>query len=109
MRGVLLSVIYTLALSLLLNAIAWSSHLDIPMSGDDTHVVATPSSMHAHRHDDGEQVNDCDHCCHASAHLVALLPKPALLVFGPRRSFTLASDVGLIKHITDPPFIPPIA
>lgn len=91
-------------LCLTANTFAWASHVDTPAPANGT----TAEAEHAHL-DNGELVDRCDHCCHASAHLLALtpgidIPAPAAAGTAPGRPAQ-----GLLATLSDPPFIPPIA
>jgi len=88
------------------NGLAWAGHVDIPAAATDT---AEASAAHGHVHDDGDAVDNCDHCCHAGAHLLAV-PREA----GSPYAVNANRDVGHIAsaHLAiapEPPFIPPIA
>ena len=95
-----------MAFSLALSALAWAWHVDIPVSQSEQAQVATAD----HAHIDGDDLVDrCDHCCHAGAHLVALVPSTSDLAFATVFSFVFAIDAQLIPQKADPPYIPPIA
>lgn len=91
---------FTVALCIALSGLSWSAHLDMPAIGDD-------AATHAHV-DGGDTVSDCDHCCHASAHLIALAPTSGAhesLAAGRHRPQPVAS---VPQAVPEPPFTPPI-
>ena len=68
---------------------------------------AATSATHAHV-EGGDTVSDCDHCCHASAHLIALAPTSGAhesLAAGRHRPQAVAS---VPQSVPEPPFTPPI-
>ena len=87
------------------NGLAWAGHVDIPAAATDT---AEASAAHGHVHE-GDAVDNCDHYCHAGAHLLAV-PREAGAPF----AFNTNRGVGHTStaHLAiapEPPFIPPIA
>ncbi|MCI5104979.1 MAG: hypothetical protein MRY60_14530 [Algiphilus sp.] len=91
------------ALSVLLSGVAWSAHLDLPVEHDSTVAEA-----HAHA-EGGKLVSGCDHCCHASAHLVALTSNIPLFVSVPAGDYHATVPAGIRPPALEPPFTPPIA
>lgn len=89
-----------------LSAVAWAWHVDLPTSTDGSVKVAALDHGHV---DNGDVINRCDHCCHAGAHLTALVAKAATLDFDTSFLFAAAVDARLTSPKTDPPYIPPIA
>ncbi|WP_043768207.1 hypothetical protein [Algiphilus aromaticivorans] len=90
------------ALCIALSGLSWSAHLDLPLRGDDNATAA-----HAHV-DGGKVISDCDHCCHASAHLLALAPEwsPAPCVSG--SGYGASASSALCRAPPELPFTPPI-
>lgn len=106
---------WLVALIVAISALAPTSHLDMPVpeGGELASLEASPvayaASTHTHTEDGDTVIDRCDHCCHASAHLVGLIAAT------PATEFTLPSDLfhtmsqALSEAKTDPPYIPPIA
>ncbi|MCK5770418.1 hypothetical protein [Algiphilus sp.] len=92
----------SLAVFVLLTGFSWSAHIDTPAAGEGALAAA-----HAHT-DAGDAVTDCDHCCHASAHLIALLPVPGTheLIAVAQRLPEAVDSVPQTEP--DPPYTPPI-
>ncbi len=86
------------------NTSVWAAHIDLP--------GAEPvSAVTVHDHEsskDKHLTGNCDHCCHLSSHVLAMMPE----TLEPPQH--LPQDPGLIKAAGfrnfhgDPPFIPPI-
>lgn len=90
------------AVCVLLTGVSWSAHMDLPAAGQ-----SGPSAAHEHV-DAGEAVSDCDHCCHASAHLVALAPASGSHeLVATAQGFPEAVDTEPQTE-PDPPYTPPI-
>lgn len=99
------AVHWLVAIMLGVSTLAWAWHVDMPVAADETVQVA---DSHAHS-DSGDLVDRCDHCCHAGAHLVALMPSNITGAFESISTSLPAVAAALTPPRTDPPFIPPIA
>lgn len=91
-------------LMLVASALAWAWHVDVAPSHGE---LAQVSDTHAHN-DGGDLVDRCDHCCHAGAHLVALVSVTLGPVFDAQTNVSDAPEARLTQPQTDPPYIPPI-
>ena len=91
------------ALCIALGGLSWSAHLDMPAEGGD----AASTAVHAHV-DGDDIVTDCDHCCHASAHLVALTSNLPIFVSVPAGDYHATVPAGIRPPALEPPFTPPI-
>lgn len=101
-RGAPVFIALVAALCVLLTGLSWSAHVDVPAAGQSGLSVT-------HEHiDAGEVVSDCDHCCHAGAHLVALTPAPGShALVATTQGLPEAMDT-VPQTEPEPPYTPPI-
>ena len=100
------SVHWLVAVIVAVSALAWAWHVDIPAALDEQAVVSATSHSHV---DNGDLVDVCDHCCHAGAHSIALLPAPVDTDLVTPDSHRFITESRLTTAQQDPPYIPPIA
>lgn len=86
------------------NTSVWAAHIDLPETDP-----ASAVSVHDHGSaDDNHLTGNCDHCCHLSSHVLAIMPDtldpPQYLPQSPG----VLRDARLRTFHGDPPFIPPI-
>ena len=98
------------AIALTVNTFVWAAHMDTPAPADGE----VPRSVHAHVEHDGmedskEVVENCDHCCHAGAHVLALRSDALRASLSPVLPLQVFQAFALVQAPSDPPFIPPIA
>lgn len=101
------SVHWLVAVFVVASAVAWAWHVDIPPPLEEQAVVS--ASAHFHNDDGGDLADRCDHCCHAGAHFMALLPAPVLQNFTAPDTHNFIIEIRLTPSQQDPPYIPPIA
>lgn len=97
---------WLVAVIVAVSALAWAWHVDIPAPLEEQALVSAASHSHI---DNGDLVDRCDHCCHAGAHAMALLPAPVITNFVAPDSHRFITETRLTTPQQDPPYIPPIA
>ena len=75
------------------------------MLDDVDHMI---SSLHEHTQTESD-ANDCDHCCHASAHMIGLPPFLPKLTDQPLDSYRLNTDCSITTRLSAPLLKPPRA
>lgn len=71
-------------------------------------VVHDAHSVDAHGDQHGsEDAGDCDHCCHAGAHLVGLTPAVPVGLHPRKEAFRLPTHPSLALRGVPPPLKPP--
>lgn len=97
---------WLVAIMVAASALAWAWHVDIPAPLEEQTVASAAAHFH---NGDGDLTDSCDHCCHAGAHFMALLPAPVIQNLVSPSSHNFVTENRLTLSQQDPPYIPPIA
>lgn len=87
--------------SILMYGTAWAFEGHWSEPGDHAHATAHPDPAPL------DEESDCDHCCHAGAHLLGLPPRGFLSAASLNCAFDLDAVFLTLARAWDPPFKPP--